>query len=331
MHWCADMSLLTSYRISPACLVYKASLPQATAQAEGAIPVMNSGLDENVNSKRLHILKILDEFPWDDAKIHVAQQSGSTRPIDVFTRSFEEWQNSWNGSWHSNRCWNKKYIFSIIELPNRLDKWLFGGGFKVISQKPIHKDGKKWIDYKVDLEPIYEEFIGRLIIEWKKDARAKGRIPSTIVPDMYVSELLEERYAGEKFPGYSNINHSYSSLEHMWSVAKQDWISALKHCQGVYLITDRKTGLRYVGSAYGEEGIWSRWATYFASGGHANNKLLKRLLSQPGKGQKYASENFQFTLLEQASSRDSEQHIIERESYWKEVLMTRSEFGLNEN
>jgi hypothetical protein len=36
-------------------------------------------------------------------------------------------------------------------------------------------------------------------------------------------------------------------------------------------------------------------------------------------------------LLEQASSRDSEQHIIQREAYWKDVLLTRGKFGYNDN
>ena len=103
------------------------------------------------------------------------------------------------------------------------------------------------------------------------------------------------------------------------------------HCQGVYLITDIETGLRYVGSAYGEEGIWSRWGIYFQTEGHGNNKLIKKLLAEKAKGVDYARKNFQISLLEQASSRDSEQYVIKRENYWKEVLLTRSNSGLNDN
>ena len=86
-----------------------------------------------------------------------------------------------------------------------------------------------------------------------------------------------------------------------------------------------------MGSAYGEEGIWSRWGDYFTSGGHGGNKLLKKLLSGKKIGIDYARKNFQISLLEQASSRDSEQYIIQRENYWKEVLLTRGKYGLNEN
>jgi len=150
-----------------------------------------------------------------------------------------------------------------------------------------------------------------------------------MLSQMSVSEILPDAYLGEDFSGYSNINHSYEILENLWRDSKPDWVAALTHCQGVYLITDTKTGLRYVGSAYGEEGIWSRWGTYFKTGGHANNKLLRELLNK--KGVEYARRNFQISLLEHASSRDSEQHIIQREAYWKEVLLTRGSFGLNEN
>jgi len=86
-----------------------------------------------------------------------------------------------------------------------------------------------------------------------------------------------------------------------------------------------------VGSAYGEKGIWSRWKDYFDSGGHAGNKLIKKLLLNQNSGVDYARNYFQFCLLEQISSRDSEQYVIQRESFWKDVLLTRGKYGLNEN
>ncbi|MCR8923194.1 GIY-YIG nuclease family protein [Dasania sp. GY-MA-18] len=274
---------------------------------------------------------LFPDLDWQDVKIHVAQKSGKTRPIDVFTHSFDEWQNRWNGNFHSNHCWNRPLIFSIIELPMERDRWLFGGIFNVISHKKGKKNGKDGEVYKVGLHSMGSEFIGRLKVGWTKDARSKGRKPESILADMVVAEVMPEPYVGEDFPGYAYINHDYQTLENLWSDAKQDWLSALIHCQGVYLISDIKTGMRYVGSASGEEGIWSRWATYFKTGGHANNKLLKNLLNKRGNGVDYARANFQFSLLEQASSRDSEQYIIQREVFWKNALLSRGEFGLNDN
>ncbi len=202
---------------------------------------------------------LFPDLDWNKVKVHVAQRAGTTQPIDIFKRSFDDWQNKWNGSYHSNHCWNREYIFSIIELPTQPDKWLFGGVFKVISHSKKIRNDKERSFYKVSLAPIGKALIGRLVFKWKKDARAKGRMPDTVLPNMSVSEILPEIYAGEDFTGYENINHDFATLEQLWSDMKPDWYAALANCQGVYLITDTKTGLRYVGSAYGENGIWSRW------------------------------------------------------------------------
>ena len=285
-----------------------------------------------MNSGTIPIEILFPSLDWDDTKIHVAQKSPNNRPIDVFTRSFEEWKNEWNGGFHSNYCWNRRYIFSMIELPTQPDCWLFGGVFEVLSHKKgKNRSGKDGVIYTVDLSECGRPMIGRVVVHWVKDARAKGRKPEGMLENMRVSKIFSEIYAGEDFPGYANINHSYAVLEKLWHDSKPDWVTALTHCQGVYLITDKNTGLRYVGSAYGEDGIFSRWGDYFSSGGHADNKLLKKLLSGKRNGVDYARANFQLSLLEQASSRDSEQYIIQRESYWKEVLLTRGQYGFNEN
>jgi hypothetical protein len=68
---------------------------------------------------RIPIESLFPELNWNEVKTHVAQKAGSTRPSDVFTRSFDEWHKSWNGAYDSNHCWNRKHIFSMIELPNQ--------------------------------------------------------------------------------------------------------------------------------------------------------------------------------------------------------------------
>lgn len=218
----------------------------------------------------------------------------------------------------------------MIELPSQPNCWLFGGIFEVVShRKGKSKKGKKGIIYKVDLCKKGRPMIGRLVIHWVKNARAKGRKPESMLNLMRVSEILPETYIGEDFPGYDNINYSYAVLEKLWKHSKPDWMIALTHCKGIYLITDRKTGKRYVGAAYGEEGIWSRWGNYFTTGGHGGNDQLEILLLSKKNGAVYARDNFQFTLLEQASSRHNVPYIIRRESFWKEILLTRGKFGLN--
>lgn len=280
---------------------------------------------------QIELKTLFSDFDWDAAKFHIAQKAGEMRPIDAFTRSFDEWQNSWNGAFHSNHCWNRPYVFSLIELPNQPDKWLFGGVFNVLShEKRTHK-GKERSYYTVDLNPEGRAFIGRLVIKWRKDARAKGRKPDTVLHNMTVVELLPESYIGIDFPGYENINLPFGTLENLWRDSKPDWQTALTNCQGVYLITDKKTGRRYVGSAYGDDGLWSRWGSYFRTGGHGGNVLLKEVLGKVERPLEYARKHLHMCLLEQISSRANEQYVMLRETFWKEALFTRGEFGLNAN
>lgn len=81
-----------------------------------------------------------------------------------------------------------------------------------------------------------------------------------------------------------------------------------------------------MGSATGESGIWQRWESYVNTG-HGENDRLKELIQTIGI--EYA-DNFQFTVLEIADSLSTDDDIIRRESYWKQVLQSR-EHGYNSN
>lgn len=79
-----------------------------------------------------------------------------------------------------------------------------------------------------------------------------------------------------------------------------------------------------MGQAGGAGGIWQRWKDYVVSG-HGGNKNLEKLSKE------YIASNFTFTLLEIVPSGFNDE-LFQRESYWKNVLMTRnSSFGYNEN
>jgi hypothetical protein len=98
--------------------------------------------------------------------------------------------------------------------------------------------------------------------------------------------------------------------------------------KGVYVIHDRTTGKPYVGSAYGDTGIWSRWEQY-AETLHGNNVDLRDLVER--EGEEHVARNLNFALLEYWSMRTSDDFVLEREGYWKDVLMSRGEFGHNRN
>jgi hypothetical protein len=96
----------------------------------------------------------------------------------------------------------------------------------------------------------------------------------------------------------------------------------------VYLITDMHTARRYIGSAYGDLGIWSRWRHYIETG-HGGNVELTRLVRE--QGLPYCREHFRFALLEQRIARIADDVVIAREAFWKRVLLTRGDAGFNRN
>lgn len=95
----------------------------------------------------------------------------------------------------------------------------------------------------------------------------------------------------------------------------------------VYVIHDQVTGQPYVGSACGDTGIWQRWG-YHAAILHGDNVGLQAHFA--AKGEDYFRRNMRFALLEFWSMRTEDQHVIDRETYWKEVLLSRS-LGHNKN
>jgi hypothetical protein len=94
----------------------------------------------------------------------------------------------------------------------------------------------------------------------------------------------------------------------------------------VYLINDTSTGKLYVGSAYGEDGIWGRWKNYVSTKGHGHNKLLKKLIAKdPLHG-----NHFSFSILMLLPRTVTPDEAIKKEILFKKKLGTNS-FGLNDN
>jgi hypothetical protein len=104
-------------------------------------------------------------------------------------------------------------------------------------------------------------------------------------------------------------------------------MAIFRSSKGVYLITDTKNGKSYVGSAYGDAGIWNRLCCYIGTG-HGGNDGLVELIRE--KGVEYALSNFRFSLLEVCNFNTPDEIILAREAHWKSVLLSR-EFGYNRN
>ena len=258
----------------------------------------------------------------EDYKVHLASRNRSgVQPLDVFVRSREDWDgwNRWRGT--KNR-FNRPYILALIKFYPECDIWLFGGIYKVLSRKP---DGYE-IERVCGCDKFYDKLVGRLKICFSPPGRSRDRKLENYFEKMFISELLKEPYSGEPFPGYENICHDFDKLEAIFQMERPDWKAALESVKGVYLIVDKKNGKKYVGSAYGDAGVWARWSCYIGTG-HGWNDELITLIDQ--RGRDYA-KNFRFSLLEYRPAKTDDKVIIERESYWKNALLSREQ-GYNKN
>ena len=182
--------------------------------------------------------------------------------------------------------------------------------------------------YVIERSADFTELVGRLKIDFTRSGRARSLKLENHFEKMSVAELLREPYSGEQFPGYENINHDFTLLETVFRTHRPDWKAALANIKGVYLISDKNNGRKYVGSAYGGTGIWSRWNSYVDSG-HGGNKDLAKLIDREGLD--YARKNFRIAQLEYRPAKTDDAVIIGRECFWKEALLSRSPHGYNKN
>ena len=256
-------------------------------------------------------------------KLHCAVWNGEEYPIDVLARSWDAWVE-WN-SWRGPRDdFNRQFIFSLAQARGDPSHWLFGGVFEVLARRPTPRA----MSYDVELrEDHMAAYIKRLMVAFRLPGRSVRLNLERHLARIEVVSILAQPYAGEPFPGHDQINHTLGELEVVIAQRRPDWQGALQHMKGVYVIHDQFTGRPYVGSACGDTGIWARLSEYVASldGG---NLALRELVGR--KGPDYARTNLRFALLEFWSMRTSDEHVLAREAYWKEVLLSRK-FGNNRN
>ena len=271
----------------------------------------------------------IDPADYVDYKLHFAIGRDVKRePYNKYlVDAFKEWQEC-----QTQKNWTRKYIISLIYYEKNL--WLYGGVYEVLPIKPTPITNGEWNGWKYETKPldIQTDLIGRVLFYFKKEFRAsyptlelkttKGMAPT----DIYVSSIFDKKVAITDFLGFDHVNIDHETLRLIVQDNISSWRTALSNVKGIYLIMDEKTGKQYVGSAYGDECIWQRWAEY-AKNGHGGNIELKELLSKNGEDYKF---NFKYSILEICNMSLGSEYIISRETHWKQVLMTR-EFGLNKN
>lgn len=267
---------------------------------------------------------VLQLEDYENYKLHLGSWNGYDRPLDLYIWDENEWKkwNEWRNPETFKNEWNRDFIFSLIQFYPKQNTWLFGGIFNVLERP----DKGNYIIEEIEK---FKKYNGRLLLNFERYKGMRGRSfkLESYIENITVNQIFESKYMGEVFPGYDNINHDFIVLENIFKMGKSDWKTALENVKGVYLLTDKETGKSYVGSAYGDAGIWSRWLNYINTF-HGWNDQMISLVNK--KGEKYIKENLKFSILEIHGMFVSDEQIIERENYWKEKLMTRIH-GYNSN
>ena len=249
--------------------------------------------------------------------------NGYDDPLDLYKTNPDEVNVTWF-LWHDDRRYFNVGQTAICLLKLRGDQWLLTT-IKKITRLLDVTDG---VGYDAVEVKEYEQYFGRLVVEYHNPCRTMGRKYENVMDELEVVQILNEQYTGNEFPGYENVRLSYPLLKNIVDRQLPGWVDALRNQKAVYLITDTKTGKMYVGSATSQTGmLLQRWSSY-AADGHGGNVELRELVKQQGFD--YVKENFQYSILENYNARVDDGYILKRESWWKETLCTRTH-GYNKN
>ena len=167
--------------------------------------------------------------------------------------------------------------------------------------------------YDLERMPEFDELRGRLRVTWR------GPLAWVQKKDVEIHEILPPGRV-RHFPGYQDVRLSWKELQEIRlnEEAHPDWKTALKFTAAIYRITDLSSGMIYIGSAYGKEGLWKRWGDY-AKTGHGGNEKLKRL----------DHTKFQWSIVRTLSGVMSAEEVIRIEHLEMLKHGSRSAVGLN--
>lgn len=251
------------------------------------------------------------------SKIHLAEGGGSENPLHLYlTDKFEEWQR-----WQERRNFERSYVVSLIRLPERPD-WLFTGVYLSGGAEVV---GRGQYYYRLTEDAACSGMNGRLIITLSRDLPQCYMNAEHCANDMFVAEVMANRYSMGQFPGFTAIDISKSELDLLVRRSVESWKVPLSGVAGVYLVSDTQTGELFVSSASGEGGIWRSWCEC-ATNGHGGNTELRRLLDSDEAERASA---FRYSILETADVRASHDDVLERERHWRKVLLS-GDRGLTE-
>lgn len=196
--------------------------------------------------------------------------------------------------------------------------------FEFPERYPDDIDSVNSLIYNIEEYEEFSQYNGRIIIDW-----GKGTIQWHMrKSDLPVIEILKEQQRNiESFTSYENFILTYEKLNEIVLMPSlySDWVNALSSVNAIYVITDTENGKLYIGSSYGNDGLFGRWTDY-AKTKHGGNERLKELLKK--YPQRY--KKFQYSILQLLPKNITVEMAVDSENKWKEKLCTR-EYGYNDN
>lgn len=230
-----------------------------------------------------------------------------------------------------------KYIVSF--LGSERNSAIFHGLYEVTgirkkSDLPKYSDelAKYYIkqnpskDFFLALKPVkeFDKYKDRLVIDWAVPrgwyntfGRAKNKEVIKLLPKNFVKD----------FPGLMNVKLGFFELKKIIKnpESHSEWYNSLTKLQAVYLILDSLTGSQYIGTTYGQKGLWQRWESYIIDGTGGNIELINLKKQRPD-----FFNYLNFSILEVLSKTADQNHCTEKEGLWKSKLGSRTH-GLNKN
>lgn len=268
---------------------------------------------------KIKLNDILNLTDLENVKVRFITKSGAKwSPMEIFKDSAASYHllrdHYWN--YKGQKSYKEGQItIGLARIKN--NSWLLFHVGKVTKDL----DKLSAVGYEYEILSEYKKYFGRLIIRYKNTSQNLVRLASSVIDECEVEQILPDVFDDDIFPGYESVNVSWDELSRI--IEKDTWKTALQNQKGVYLIIDISNGKKYVGSAYGENMILGRWQSYVKNG-HGGNVGLKVLDFD------HIKKNFRYSILDIYKSTIDDQVIIERESWWKEVLQSRK-YGYNEN
>jgi len=235
----------------------------------------------------------------------------------------------------SNKGFADKYDYWVVFVSSAGTSARFEKCYKRTGSHPSvwedYPEGFPYRDDELELNPLHYELEEttimsdleqRLIIDWGKGALSWQQSALNEKPVLAIQSTPKMQ-----FYGFEGICLSFRELEDIISdsILYQDWHVALSSVYAIYLIVDTINGKQYVGSAYGNGGLLSRWNCYVKEK-HAGNKRMKEaLILDP-----FRFEKFQFSILQILPKTITADEAIRIESLFKNKLKS-IEFGMNDN